>query len=53
VKRTTIGGRALIAAAGAWLSIGGAAPALGYAAVSAPFAPPAPFFGLDAMSYFK
>jgi hypothetical protein len=35
------------------IRIGAAAPTLDYTAISAPFAPPAPFVGLDAMSYFK
>ncbi len=35
------------------IRIGAGAPTLTYGAISAPFAPPAPFLGLDAMSYFK
>lgn len=35
------------------IRIGAAAPTLNYGAVSLPFAPPARFLGLDAMSYYR
>lgn len=35
------------------IRVGAAAPTLNYANIALPFNPPAPFLGLDAMSYFK